>query len=317
MTGNWLRRTVLASACASAFVLSACGSSTVASAITPQRFVAFGSGLSDLGQNGSRYTVNDGSINIWTQELAKDYGGTLTTASVGGLSYATGNARIKVKPDAAGSSATPTITEQVDTFLAAGAPKDTDLLIMSGGISDVLANFAQVQAGTITQAQYIINLTQAGRDLATQVRRLVNAGGKYVLVTGTYDLGRSPLAVATGQADLLSRGSTALNEALLIAIADLGKNALYIDAAYYFNLLSNLPGSYGFTDGTTSVCTSVDAGNGIGTGVGQVSSAQCNVNTIKPGLDYSKYVYADAVYFTPQAQRLFGDYAYDRLRARF
>lgn len=298
-------------------MLAACGSSTVASAITPQRFIAFGDGLSDLGQNGSRYTVNDGSINIWTQELAKDYGATLTTASAGGSSYATGNARIKAKPDAAGSSATRTITEQVNAFLAAGAPKDTDLLIISGGVSDVLANFAQIQSGTITQAQYITNLTQAGRDLASQVRRLVDAGGKYVLVTGTYDLGRSPLAAATGQADLLSRGSTALNEALLIAIADLGKNTLYIDAAYYFNLLSNLPGSYSFNDGTTSVCVSVDPGNGIGTGAGQISSAQCNVNTIKPGLDYSKYVYADAVYFTPQAQRLFGDYAYDRLRARF
>lgn len=317
MTGNWLRRTALASACISALMLTACGSSSVESAITPQRFVAFGDGLSDLGQNGSRYTVNDGSINIWTQELAKDYGASITTVAAGGTSYATGNARITVKPDAAGSNATKTVTEQVDAFLASGAPKDGDLLIIGGGISDVIANFQQVQAGTINQDQYIANLSQAGRDLAAQVRRLVQAGGKYVLVTGTYDLGRSPFAAATGQVDLLSRGSTALNQALLVAIADLGSNALYIDAAYYFNLLSNLPGSYSFNDGTSFVCTSVDPGNGIGTGQGKVNSALCNTGTIKPGLDYSKYVYADGVYFTPQAQRLFGDYAYDRLRQRF
>jgi outer membrane lipase/esterase len=34
-------------------------------------------------------------------------------------------------------------------------------------------------------------------------------------------------------------------------------------------------------------------------------------------LDYSTYVFADRVYPTPVAQRLFGDYAYARLRARW
>lgn len=317
MTGTWLRRTALAAAAASALLLAACGSSSVDSAISPQRFVAFGDGVSDLGQNGSRYTVNDGSVNIWTDQLVSSYGKKITTASAGGTSYATGNARITAKPDAAGSNATLTVTQQVSTFLAAGAPQDSDLLIISGGTSDVVANFALLQAGKLTQDQYIANLSQAGRDLAAQTRRLVDAGGKYVLLAGTYDLGKSPLAIQTNQVSVLSQGSTAFNNALLIATADLGKNVLFVDAAFYFNLLTNGPSNYSLTDGSTPVCVSVDPGPGIGTGVGKVSSALCNTSTLVPGLDYSKYVFADGVYFTPQAQRLFGIYAYDRLRSRF
>ena len=66
MATNWMRRTVMVAACASAALLAACGSSTTESAITPQRFIAFGDAMSDVGQNGSRYTVNDGSVNNWT-----------------------------------------------------------------------------------------------------------------------------------------------------------------------------------------------------------------------------------------------------------
>ena len=72
----------------------------------------------DLGQGGSRYTVNDGSVNIWTQHVAASFGVPLAPAAAGGTSYATGNARVNAKPDAAGSSATPTVTEQIDSFLA-------------------------------------------------------------------------------------------------------------------------------------------------------------------------------------------------------
>ena len=65
MAANWMRRTLVAAACASAALLTACGSSSVESAISPDRFVIFGDGLADQGQLGSSYSVNDGSINNW------------------------------------------------------------------------------------------------------------------------------------------------------------------------------------------------------------------------------------------------------------
>ena len=76
MAANWMRRTVMVAACASAALLAACGSSTTESAITPQRFIAFGDAMSDVGQNGSRYTVNDGSVNNWTLQVVANYGWT-------------------------------------------------------------------------------------------------------------------------------------------------------------------------------------------------------------------------------------------------
>ncbi|WPB56933.1 SGNH/GDSL hydrolase family protein [Xylophilus sp. GOD-11R] len=318
MTVSWLRRTaVLTIACASAALLTACGSGTVDSAIRPSRFVVFGDGLSDVGQTGTRYTVNDGSVNIWAQQLASRYGVGLTAVSAGGSGYAVGNARVTLHPDAAGVASTPTVTEQIDTFLASDSPKSSDLILVGGGISDVLANFAAYRAGTMTSDQAVAASRTAGTELGAQVRRMVNAGARYVMSTGVYDIGRSPFGTASGQASVLTSQVTAFNTALELAIANLGDNVLFVDAQYYYNLQIGVPGSYNFDDGTTVVCTSVDAGNGIGTGTGQLNSALCNTGTIKSGVDYSKFEFADNVYFTPVANRQFGNYAYDRLRLRF
>ena len=98
---------------------------------------------------------------------------------------------------------------------------------------------------------------------------------------------------------------------------DLGANVRYIDAAYYFNLLVNEPGNYNLSNSTTPVCTSVDSGNGLGIGSGKVSSALCTKDTLISGADPLRYAFADSVYFTPVANRLFGVYAYDRVRARW
>ena len=321
MAVNWLRRSVLAAACASATLLVACGSSTIESALTPARFVAFGDGFSDVGQvGGARYTVNDGSVNNWTQQVAGTYGITLKPVSAGGTSYAQGNARISAKPDAAGNAATPTVVQQIDTFLASGSFKDSDVVLLGGGTSDLVAQAAAVASGVQTREQMLAQAQQAGRELGEQGIRLVKAGAKYVVVSGVYNLGRSPWAEGKGQAqiDLLTEASSKFNQALLISIEKNGANVLYMDAAYYFNLVTGSPSSYSFDNGDNPVCTSVDAGNGIGLGAGQVNSALCTPATVLPGIaNYNRYLFADSVYFTPEAHRLFGTYAYDQLHARW
>ena len=317
MAANWMRRTVLVAACASAALLAACGSSTTESAITPERFIAFGDANSDVGQNGSLYTVNDGSVNNWTRQVVANYGKTIIPSAAGGKSYAVGNARVAGKPDAAGNASTPTITEQIDTFLASGSFAANDVVILSGGISDVIAGMAAVSAGIQTEAAMVAASRKAGEDMAAQVRRLVNAGAKYVVVTGTYDLSKTPWAKSIGREALLSDASSRFNDGLLVGIVDLGANVLYVDLAYYVNLYTSIPANYGFNNATTPVCTSVDATNGIGIGAGKVNSALCNTSTLVSGANQSSYVFADPVYLTPSAQRQFGTYAYDRLRARW
>ena len=317
MAANWMRRTVLIAACASAALLAACGSSTTESAITPDRLIAFGDAMNDVGQGGPRYTVNDGSVNNWTLEVANKYGKPLSAVSAGGLSYAVGNARVVAKPDAAGNAATRTIAEQIDAFLASSSFGAGDLVFVSGGISDVIAGMAAVQAGTQTEAAMLAAARQAGEDLAAQVRRLVTAGATHVVLTGAYDLGKTPWAKSIDREALLSDASRRFGEGLKVGIVDLGANVLYVDSAYYVNLYTSVPGTYGFSNATAPVCTSVDPTNGIGIGPGQVNSALCNASTLVPGANQDGFVFADPVYLTPSAQRQFGVYAHERLRERW
>ena len=317
MAANWMRRTALVAACASAVLLAACGSSTTESAITPDRFIAFGDAYSDIGQKGSRYTVNNDTVNNWTLQLASHYQKTLAPVSTGGLSYAQGNARIAAQPDAAGDATTPTITAQIDRFLASQTFAPNDIVLLNGGISDLIVGMAAVRAGTLSAADYVAQARQNGKDLAAQILRLVNAGAPHVVVSGSYDLGKTPWAIAIGQETLLSEASSRFNEALLVAINDLGAHVLYIDSAYYVNLYTSAPSSFSFSYPKTAVCTSVDAGNGIGTGTGQVNSALCTPSTLLAGADVNLYVFADNVYLSPSAHRQLGTYAYDKLRARW
>lgn len=317
MAANWMRRSLMVAACASAALLAACGSSTTESAISPQRMIAFGDGMSDVGQKGTRYTVNDGSVNNWTLQVASGYGKTLTASSAGVKSYAAGNARIVAKPDAAGSNTTLTVKEQIDSFLASNTFTGDDLVMINGGISDVIANMAAVNAGTMTTEQMITASRQAGTDFAAQIRRLVNAGAKYVVVAGTYDLSKTPWATDIGRTTVLNSASSAFNEGLLVGIVDLGANVLYVDLAYYVNLYTSSPSAYGFENATKAVCTSVDATDGIGIGAGKVNSALCTTSTLLASANQDKYAFADSVYLTPSAQRQFGTYAYDRLRSRW
>jgi phospholipase/lecithinase/hemolysin len=297
--------------------LAACGSSTTESAITPDRFIAFGDAYSDIGQKGSRYTVNNDTVNNWTLQLASHYQKTLAPVSAGGLSYAQGNARIAAQPDAAGDATTPTITAQIDRFLASQTFAPNDIVLLNGGISDLIVGMAAVRAGTLSAADYVAQARQNGKDLAAQILRLVNAGAPHVVVSGSYDLGKTPWAIAIGQETLLSEASSRFNEALLVAINDLGAHVLYIDSAYYVNLYTSAPSSFSFSYPKTAVCTSVDAGNGIGTGTGQVNSALCTPSTLLAGADVNLYVFADNVYLSPSAHRQLGTYAYDKLRARW
>ncbi len=328
MTANWLRRALTLVTCAAAMMLAGCGSS-VESSLKPTRIISFGDAFSDvcnLGVN-SKYTVNDGSTNNWVQELAADYGLSIAPSNSGGLGYAQGNARITVTPDAAGSTATKTVTQQVDAFLASNSFQPNDLVVINGGISDIVAEWAAMTAGTETQAQMTANITQAARNLGAQVQRLVNAGAQHVVVVGTYDLSVTPWATAIGQGQvpgqprqstLLSNTTVQFNNALLLSIVNLGANVLYVDAAFYFNLVAFSPASYApLVNGTGVACTSVDPGPGIGIGANQVNSSLCTPSTIAAGANYTTYMFADALYFAPSAQRLFGDNAHTKVTQRF
>jgi outer membrane lipase/esterase len=290
------RATLLATVLASAALVAGCGSSTVFSSLVPTGMVVMGDGLSDL--SSVRYTVNDGSSNIWAQQLAASYGVPISQG------LARGNARVVLKPDAAGNAATATIAEQVDAFLASGPISKDQVILLGAGISDLVVQADAVSAGSISAAQAKINAADAGTALAAQVRRLVNAGGTHVVVAGAYNLGKSPYATAKGTTALLDDASLQYNTALLVAMNDLGANVLYIDAAFRYNQLINQPTANGFANAIAAACTTPTA-------------STCTQDTIGAGISYNSYVFADDRYFTPAAQRAFGDYAFARMKTRW
>ena len=317
MKSIWLRRLCVVAVASVAAVVAGCGAGTVFSAFAPSRVIVFGDAFSDVGQGGSKYTVNDASTNTWVEQIAATYGLSVTAASAGGLGYARGNARIVLKPDAAGVATTLTVKEQIDAFLATGNVTSADAVFINGGISDMVVQGVAFTAGSISANDLSNNAAQAGRDLATQVRRLVSAGATHVIVAGVYDMSKSPWGANSGQAAALSAASLQFNTSLLTSIVDLGGSVLYVDAAYYLNLMANQPAGFGFTTSASAVCTSVDAGPGIGVGAGDINSALCNVNTIVAGATYNSYMFADKLYLTPSAHRQWGTYASGRMRTRW
>ncbi len=317
MAIQWLRGTWLLAA-ASALVLSSCGGGTIVSSFSPSRVVTFGDAMGDVGQTGARFTVNDGSDNNWTQFVATSFGlPTLLPISQGGNSYAIGNARVSTKPDAAGDSTTPTVAEQIDAFMAAGGPSGNDLIILSAGTADVIAEAQAVINGAQSLDQAVANTEQAGIALAAQVRRLVNAGATHVVVGGSYDMSRSPWATQVSQTDLLGQTSSRFNDKLLVSMVDLGATVLYIDVALEENLQTGNPASVGLTNVTVPACNSIDPGPGIGTGAGQVNSRLCTPSTIAAGVDYTTSLFADRVYLTPRGHQLLGDFAQSRIHDRW
>jgi outer membrane lipase/esterase len=116
-----------------------------------------------VGQKGTRYTVNDGSVNNWTLQLASRYGKTLTASSAWRQELrrrATHASWPSPMPLAA--TTTLTVTEQIDSFLASNTFGANDLVMINGGISDLIANMAAVRAGTMTTAADDHGLTPGG-----------------------------------------------------------------------------------------------------------------------------------------------------------
>jgi outer membrane lipase/esterase len=319
-------------------LVAACGgTTTIESQFKPGRVIVFGDALSDLGQvQDRRYSVNDGSRTNWTEQVAVGYQLTVSAVVSGGLSYATGNARVLQKPDAAGSTTTLTVKEQIDRFLATDRFRDTDLVLMSAGLSDLIALY---RAGGATAATTAAG-QQAARDYADQIKRVVAAGGKYVFAIGAYDLGLTPWGQASGNAAYLSELVRLFEERLVVDIVGMGNNVLFVDGKLYFTPMFVSPGSFGLGNSVTPACTSVDPGNGIGTGVGLVSSALCTTATlaqvtstavvtatvspfttttatVTSSIAYNGLVFADGVYLTPFAQSAFGTYVYSRLANRW
>lgn len=308
MSSFWIRRAAGGLLVAATALLAACGSGSVVSDLKPQRFITVGDGFADVGQNGHRYTINDGTLN-WVQQLASYYNLTVAPASAGGFGYAQGNARVAT-PDTTSGTNAPPVSAQIDALLARTTLGQNDVVFVNGGMSDIVAAVQATGLSAATNAA----VDTAARALADQVRRVVAAGATHVVVSGVYNLGATPWATPWGRSPPMGGGpitdlSVAFNDRLLIQIADMGQTVLYFDPALFFNLIYNKPQSYPVDNATDPVCTTPDA-------------STCTPTTVQPGADPTRWLFADNLYFTPTLQRMwvtdtYIENAYTRFKNRW
>jgi phospholipase/lecithinase/hemolysin len=273
-------------------LLAACGSGSTFEPLVPARFISFGDGLSDLGQTGNRYTVNDGSVNIWVQQLAASYSRSISASASGGLGFATGDARVD-------TGANP-ISAQITAFLAANTIAAKDVLVVDAGVAELVA----LALANPTDPALAVAADLAGKALGAQVKRLTAAGGQYVVVGNAPDLGKAPLFAASRAAGLTA-ATRAFNDGIKIALADVSSSVLLLDNEAYVNSLYASPANLG-TGGnaTTPACLA--------------AALSCTASTLASGItNYNLHLYADDRYFSPAAARLIGTNAYNKIVARW
>ena len=192
------------------------------------QLIAFGDNLLDTGTyqqfakanfNGGQSTTNPGKL--FVQSVASTYGDVLIPAfqggfgrplaSSGGFDYAEGGSRVSIQPgvghDTSGAQnaayseqTTIPVAEQLTTYLSANQRfHPNQLVIINGGINDILFNLAAAQqAGTpaaLQAAQQAV--AQSAIDLVGVVNTVIAKGATHVALLNVPDLGTTPQGVAS------------------------------------------------------------------------------------------------------------------------
>ena len=280
--------------------------------------------------------------------------GTLQVSDARGCQKVAASKATRTAGAAANAYCAYNLQAQIDLFLAQGTPSSNDLFVISIGTGDIMAtgirnltiNAAGVVAGLddvktdLATAGVSTTMQAAANALAVQVKRLTDAGAKYVLVVGPPNVGRSPWAATTGNATLfqnlsyntgsgvVSMGSEGLARIQATFGNQTNNPVLFVEISGRVNELTD-GGNATFANRSTAVCaattntsTTVMA-KSIGTGLkptaavgavpaGQLSAALCTTATLNG--DPATYVYADGVNFTLSMQSQFYSQALARMR---
>ncbi len=282
---------------ASSIALVACGSGSTFQPLKPTRVISFGDGLSDLGQTGAKFTVNDGSINIWVERVATSYGNTITAQISGGLGFASGGANVNA------------IAAQITAFLP-GNIGASDLLIVDAGVAELAA---LATANPTDNAALNAAATVSGRALAAQVLRLTAAGAKHVVIANAPDLGKTPFASLQTRTVALTAASRAFNDSLKNSLAGVTADVLLIDNEAYVNALIAGPTTLNPSATAATVSTPACA-------TATFNTTSCTTATLNVGVTtatYSLSLFSDDRHLTPAAHRLVGDNAFNKIKNRW
>ena len=318
--GPWTQRLALATAFT---LLAACGSSSKFDEFIPKRIVSVGDQLSYLGKStltppySDRFTVNnlasETTINNWVLQLAASYG--LSTD-------------LSAADPAVVGTADPVSNKvaNLEARLASITPRSGDMLVVNGGMADIIALAEAVALGTKTSTQALADIATAGSDLqAILLRQQTNY--KNILVINAYDLKDSPYArtrdltaanpaISTASFQQLLHDMTrAFNTALIrnagtfssgVGIRLFDAETLYLNANLY---------NFGITAAGLSLGTCNSFAIPAVTDDNTARVACTTTAAAALNASYDTYLFADNKFPTPAAHRFLGSQAYAFLRS--
>ncbi|MFC5441215.1 autotransporter domain-containing protein [Rhodanobacter ginsenosidimutans] len=344
------RSRYLAGAISAALLFSAS-----ASAAQFSNVVVFGDSLSDSGNLSMfaqspvpmRFTTNPGTTTI--ENVATDLGFQLAPSLAGGSDYAWGGAGVNTNSPGT-PAGVPTLTSQIDGYLAAGAVDGKALYSVWGGANDIFyhataagagataqqliaANTAGLPATTAAQVaaqissqvmatagvssfetaeQVQANVAAAAQQEVKLIGELQAAGATNILVFNLPNVGITPSARSQGAeaAASLSGLSLIFNGQLNAGISRLGTGIIPINTYSLLNEVVANPQMYGFSNVTDPACT---GGSGSSVACAPQGTPGATV-TYAPGTENS-YLFADGVHPTTAAHAMLGQYVLSVLRA--
>ncbi|MGO4304386.1 SGNH/GDSL hydrolase family protein [Cupriavidus sp. RAF12] len=289
--------------------------------------VSFGDSVSDVGTyapvaqvvGGGRFTTNPGQV--WTQDVANFFGGTLTAAFTGGygfpltahpegLGYAQGGARvtdpngIRFRADGLGATTVP-IVKQVQNYLAAHTSFNAgQLVLVQGGGSDILIHAQLAAAGSESRAQAEQAVSLAAQQLAAIVGQILQGGASHVVVSNVGNIGATPLGFSSVDGGALLTGLTqTFNSALTSALQAAGIQNLVANVDQYTfinDIIANFKANGFLVSNTGTGCNLQLLSKEI-----EVSSLFCSPKTYTvPDADQT-YMFADDVHPTTHLHSLF------------
>ena len=265
---NRTRRAALWAGALAGTLLASCGGGTQVEKFVPTRVLSFGDESSviedfNADANGRKYTVNSIKSDLvtldckanpnWVQYLATAYGMVFpqcnpdAVAAPASRIFAATNAKVA------------DIATQVDQSVAASPFNAKDLVTVLAGANDILAEYAKFPG--VDEATLTANVELAGTNLAGQVNRIANAGGK-VLISTVPDMGLTPYAVAqkaantdTDRAALLTRLTTRFNAKLRANIENDGRKIGLLLLDELVQAIVKSPSTSGFVNVTAAACS--------------------------------------------------------------
>lgn len=315
----------LLAACGGGHGGSSSSSSTPSGGVNLQ-VVSFGDSLSDVGTyapiasavGGGRFTTNPGQV--WTQDVAQYYGGTLTAAytidftqklsPAGGFGYAEGGATVATPAnqndfltEVIGNIEMP-VNQQVSSYLSAhGSFNSNQLVLVWAGANDVLRAGALPAGATVVET--------AATTLAQVVAQIVASGATHVVVVNVPNIGLAPdgLAASDGGATL-TQESQLFNSTLNAGLQTQGiqSKVIQVDAYTWLNgIISNFKANGFSVSNTGQACDPSKTPDN--------TSLLCSPATYVAANADQTYMFADDLHPTTHLHTLFAQYVEQQIAA--